>query len=499
MLYLSLDQSTSATKALLFTADGGVIDRESREHQQHYPRPGWVEHDAEAIWANTVAVLDALAQRQADRWAKVVSLSITNQRETFVVFERGTGRPLHPAVVWQCRRSEVICQEHLAAGHEDLVRSRTGLKIDPYFSGSKLQWLMAERPEIAARVRDGSALIGTIDSYLIHRLTGGDVFATDGTNACRTLLFDIVDRRWSEDLCALWQVPITALAEVRDSSADFGTTTLEKRWPNPLPIRGVMGDSQAALFAQRCFEPGTAKVTFGTGSSVLLNIGDQPRFSAQGTLTTLAWTMGDEVAYAFEGVIISSASTLTWLRDQLGLAANVEELDRWASCLDDNGGVYFVPAFTGLGLPHWAPDVRAAIVGLSSHSDKRHVARAAYESIAYQVRDALDAMRKEAGVALNEVAADGGPTVSSFLMQFTADITGVDLRVSRVAECSALGAVMAGRISAEGMASFRQDSSDVRETDGYSPQRSANDVARLMAGWRTAVRQVLSGTTPPKV
>lgn len=495
MLFLALDQSTSATKALLFTADGRVLDRESREHRQHYPRPGWVEHDAEEIWSHTLTVLSTLALRQADRWAEVVSLSITNQRETFVVFERGSGRPLHPAIVWQCRRSELICQAHLAAGDEALVRARTGLKIDPYFSGSKLQWLMAEQPAIAARVHDGSALIGTIDTYLIHRLTGGTEFATDSTNASRTLLFDIVDRRWSATLCALWQIPPHALATVRDSSADFGATDLGGRWAKPLPIRGVMGDSQAALLAQSCFAPGTAKVTFGTGSSVLLNIGPIPRFSAQGTLTTLAWTLGDEIAYAFEGVIISSASTLTWLRDQLGLAARIEELDQWASALPDNGGVYLVPAFTGLGLPHWAPEARAAIVGLSSHSDKRHVARAAYESIAYQVRDALDAMRTEAGVTLRELAADGGPTVSAFLMQFTADITGVDLRVSQVAECSALGAVTAGRIQTAGLTPFLRDTTAGSGVLTYRPQRSAPDVAQQLAGWRKAVRQVLAA--PP--
>ena len=341
------------------------------------------------------------------------------------------------------------------------------------------------------------ALIGTIDTYLIHRLTGGSEFATDSTNASRTLLFDIVDRRWSAALCALWQVPPHALATVRDNSADFGATDLGGRWAKPLPIRGVMGDSQAALLAQRCFAPGTAKVTFGTGSSVLLNIGPTPRFSAQGTLTTLAWTLGDEIAYAFEGVIISSASTLTWLRDQLGLAARIEELDQWASALPDNGGVYLVPAFTGLGLPHWAPEARAAIVGLSNHSDKRHVARAAYESIAYQVRDALDAMRAEAGVTLSELAADGGPTVSAFLMQFTADITGVDLRVSQVAECSALGAVTAGRIQTAGLAPFLRDTTAGAGVLTYRPQRSAPDVAQQLSGWRKAVRQVLAA--PPQL
>jgi len=491
MLHLALDQSTSATKALIFSADGQIVDRETRDHTQHYPQPGWVEHDAEEIWQNTLHVLGTVAARQADRWSEVVALSITNQRETILIFERSTGRPLHRALVWQCRRGSEICRQHLDTGDETLVRSRTGLKIDPYFSGSKLQWIMEQCPEIAAKLHDGSALIGTIDTYLIYRLTGGAVFATDGTNACRTLLFDIGDRRWSEELCALWHVPSAALAEVRESSATFGATTLDGRWAKPLPIRGVMGDSQAALLAQGCVKPGSAKATFGTGSSLLLNIGDQPRISSQGVLTTLAWTLNGESAYAYEGLIISAASTLTWLRDQLGLAATVAEFDQWASALSDNGGVYLVPAFTGLGLPHWAPEARAAIVGLTSHSDKRHVARAAFESISYQVRDALDTMRAEAELPLAVVFADGGPTVSAFLMQYTADITGVDLRVSDVAECSALGTVTAARIGLGEITSLAQLPRPSSNARVYRPERSSDEITRLHTGWRRAVARVL--------
>ncbi|WP_221028741.1 FGGY family carbohydrate kinase [Actomonas aquatica] len=497
MLYLALDQSTSATKALLFDGAGQVIDRAARDHTQHYPQPGWVEHDAEEIWANTVTLLDTLAQRHSARWADVVALSITNQRETIVVFDRATGAPLHRALVWQCRRGEAICRRHLDAGDEALVRSRSGLKIDPYFSASKLQWLMEEHPEIAARLDDGSALIGTIDTYLIYRLTGGAVFATDGTNACRTLLFDIGQQRWDAELCRCWNVPERALPEVRESSAAFGETTLDGRWARPLPIRGVMGDSQAALLAQGCVEAGEAKVTFGTGSSLLLNIGARPQFSTQGVLTTLAWTINGESAYAYEGVIISSASTLNWLRDQLGLAASINELEQWAMGLPDNGGVYLVPAFTGLGLPYWAPDARAAITGLSSHSDKRHLARAAYESISYQVAEALDAMRDEADVELTAIAADGGPTVSAFLMQFTADMTQVELRVAAVAECSALGAVQAGRLGLGHLTALADLSGASKSGAVYRPERSETEGADMLAGWRQAVQQTLSFKSIP--
>lgn len=489
MLYLALDQSTSATKALLFDAKGRAVDREAREHTQHYPQPGWVEHDAEEIWQNTLAVLHGLLARHGERMDDIVSLSIANQRETVVVFERGTGRPLHRALVWQCRRGDSICAEHGAAGQERLIHSRTGLKLDTYFSGPKLQWLIRHEPQLADRLAGGSALIGTIDTYLVYRFTHGRVFATDTTNASRTLLFDIGRLRWDEELCALWQVPVNALPEVKDSSAMYGETTLEGTFARPLPIRGVMGDSQASLFAQRCFAPGSAKVTFGTGSSLLLNIGERARFSGHGVLTALAWTHGGRATYAFEGIIISSASTLVWLRDQLGLAADVPTLERLAREVPDNGGVHLVPAFTGLGLPHWRPDARAALVGLSSHSDRRHVARAAFESIGFQVRDALDAMRKEADLPLVALHGDGGSTTSAFLMQFCADLCGVELRVSDMADCSALGAVMCARLGAG--ESFGELAALPREETRYTPCIEAAAVADLDAGWHRAVRQTV--------
>ncbi len=491
MLFLAIDQSTSATKALLFDADGRALDRESREHQQHYPRPGWVEHDAEEIWQNTLAVLHGLLARQAARVGAISSLSITNQRETIVVFERGTGRPLHRALVWQCRRGDEFCAAHAAAGREALVHAKTGLRLDAYFSASKLQWLLRNQPGLRDRLADGSALIGTIDAYLIYRLTQGRVFATDATNASRTLLFDIARLAWDDELCALWEVPRQALPEVRDSSAAFGETTLEGTFVNPLPIRGVMGDSQASLFAQRCFAPGAAKVTFGTGSSLLLNIGATPRFSKQGVLTALAWTHAGVPTYAFEGIVISSASTLTWLRDQLGLAADVPALEELALSVPDNGGVHLVPAFTGLGLPHWRPEARGAILGLSSHSDRRHVARAAFESIAFQIRDALDAMRAEAGVPLVALHGDGGSTASRFLMQFCADICGVELYVATMSDCSPLGAVLAGQLGLGVAASLGALAAQPREDVVYSPRLEAAEGNRLTEGWRRAVGRVI--------
>lgn len=491
-LFLALDQSTSGTKALLFDLDGQAVDREARAHRQFYPQPGWVEHDADEIWQNSLGVLKALIARQSARTSEIVTLSITNQRETIVVFDRATGRPLHPAIVWQCRRGDSICADHAATGWDPLVHKKTGLKLDAYFSASKLQWLVNHRPELRAKLADGSALIGTVDTYLIYRLTGGKTFATDSTNASRTLLFDINRLGWDEELCGLWQVPVRALPEVRESSAQFGETTLDGGLPRPVPICGVMGDSQASLFAQHCFSSGSAKVTFGTGSSVLLTIGEKIRPTTAGVLVALAWVRGGVPVYAFEGIIISSASTLNWLRDQLRLVADIDELQKLSDEVDGAEGVHLVPAFTGLGLPHWNPLARAAITGLSSKSDRRHIARAALESIAFQVRDVVEAMCAEAEVPLAVLYADGGPTTNKFLMQFTADLVGTELRISEMPDCSALGAVFAGQLGL----GFRRNLAELSARDRtilvYRPRLSRENADALYAGWKAAVRRVLT-------
>lgn len=484
--FLAIDQSTSATKALLFDEAGRLLDKESREHQQHYPQPGWVEHDAEEIWQNVLSVLRTLLARHANE--NIVSLSVTNQRETVVIFDRVTGQPLHPAIVWQCRRSVAICEEH--AAHEPLIQQRTGLRLDAYFSASKIQWLVRNGAEIKARLATGEALIGTIDCYLIYRLTRGAVFATDHTNACRTLLYDIERLHWDEDLCALFDVPMNALPEVRESAARFGAITIDDL--PPLPICGVMGDSQAALFAQRCYAPGAAKVTFGTGSSILLNIGAALQPPPAGVVTTLAWVWQGIPTYAFEGIIISSAATLAWLRDQLGVIADFAEIEKLTQELPDNEGVYLVPAFTGLGLPHWQPDARAAIVGLSSQSDRRHVIRAGVESIAYQLRDALDAMRTGNAIPLHSLHGDGGATINRLLMQFTADLNGVALRVATMSDCSPLGAVMAGMLGAGIYSSLEELSELPQEEVVYQPMMTNGQAQALYAGWQRAVRQTLT-------
>lgn len=490
-LILAIDQSTSATKAMLFAADGRLLDKEARDHAQFYPQPGWVEHDAEEIWTNVLTTVRALLARHANEVADIVGVSLTNQRETIVVFDRTSGRPLHRAIVWQCRRSEALCAEAIAAGNEEQVRDRTGLRIDPYFSASKLQWLIREHPELQPRLERGEALIGTIDAFLIYRLTAGKIFATDHTNASRTLLFDVRRLDWDEALCSLWQVPRRALPEVRESFARFGETTFEGVLPCPVPICGVMGDSQAALFAHGCFSRGTAKVTFGTGSSVLLNIGEEFRRSSQGVVTALAWVWKGKPVYAYEGIIIAAASTLTWLRDQLKIVDTLDGIEAIAGELPDNGGVYLVPAFSGLGLPYWQPSARAAIVGLTTHSDRRHLLRAAQESIAFQLCDALELLRADAALDVRAIHADGGPTQNRFLMQFTADVTGTQLKLAPFAECSALGAVSAGLLGLGMVSSLDALAAITKAGLVYRPNMEAVRVTRLVQEWRHAVRQTI--------
>jgi len=352
---LAIDQSTSSTKAVLFDAQGGVIDKAARDHPQIYPQPGWVEHDAELLYANTLAALGTLAARQAHQLAHCACLSISNQRETFVVFERETGRPLHHAIVWQCRRGDDVCRRLAHDGHAEYITARTGLPLDSYFPAPKLTWLLEQRPDIRGALTSGRALFGTIDTYLIYRLTRGTVHATDHSNASRTLVYDIHTQAWNSELCALFGIPPCALPEIRESADVFGETDAEGRLPAPVPICGVMGDSQAALFAQRCFTPGSAKVTLGTGSSVLVNIGAAPRRGPRGIATTMAWRLHGAPVYAFEGNVHCTGATIAWLKDQLGIMTHAAESEAAARRVPDNGGVCLTMAACAScpRLPDW--------------------------------------------------------------------------------------------------------------------------------------------------
>lgn len=489
-LLIAIDQSTSSSKAILVGEDGASLDSDSVEHKQLYPQAGWVEHDAQKIWRNVLLAVRALCERNADRLADVCGVSITNQRETFVVFDRASGAPLAPAIVWQCRRGDGLCKEFRDAGHEPAVVAKTGLRIDSYFSGAKIAWMMRERPEIAAAVRRGDACIGTIDAYLVHRLTQGSLFATDPTNASRTLLYDIARRTWDDDLCQLFDVPLHALPEVRDSSSLFGETTLNGVLPRAVPICGVMGDSQASLFAQRCFDVGDAKATFGTGTSVLLNIGSELQLPDSGAVVALAWVIDGKPTYAWEGLINYSAATIAWLKDQLGLIDSAEQTERLASSVESSEGVYLVPAFSGLGAPHWRPEARAAIVGMTAYTRREHVVRAALESIAYQVNDVIE-MLTTSGVRPSTLCVDGGPTRNALLMQMVADIAQIELTATSAANSSAIGAAMAGMLGLGLVDSVSQLAALPRETSNYSPRLELSRVEGMREGWRKAVSRVV--------
>lgn len=490
-IILAIDQSTSATKAILFDAAGQPLGRSSREHRQIYPRAGWVEHDAEEIWNNTRAVIAELRQQHPQAIAQLAAISITNQRETIVIFDRATGKPLHNAIVWQCRRGSDICQQLLSAGHEQLVQGKTGLKIDTYFSASKLTWLVREHPHLAQRLRDGDALIGTIDTYLLYRLTNGRTFATDHTNASRTLLFDIGQLRWDESLCDLFKVPMPALPQVRECISTFGQTDAGGLLPRQVPIVGILGDSQAALFAQRCYAPGSAKATFGTGTSILLNTGHHWRPPSGGAVAALAWVCHGKPTYALEGIINYSAATIAWLKDQLGIIRDASDAEAMATAVPDTDGVYLVPAFAGLSAPYWNTTARAAIVGMNASTNKNHLVRAALESIAYQIRDVLQTLRLDAEVPLLRLNADGGPTTNSFLMQFTADITAVECVVSQMPEASALGSAMAAMLGLGIHPDLAALAKLPTASRTYTPAMPADRAALLYRGWQQAVRRVL--------
>ena len=496
-LILAIDQSTSATKAVLFDEQGTVVDRASRDHAQHCPSPQRVEHDADEIWANVQAVVAMVGHHNPARLHDIAAVSLTNQRETFVVFDRVTGNPLRQAIVWQDRRGDAVCRLLMDQGHGDFVKQRTGLSLDGYFSGSKIRRLLDEEPEVRVAVASGRAVVGTIDAYLVHRLTHGRVCAGDSTNASRTLLYDIDRLDWDDDLCNLFGVPKTVLPAVRQSGATYGETDIAGILPHPVPIIGVIGDSQASLFAQRCFAAGTAKATFGTGTSILFNAGHERPTVAGAAATALAWVIGGRPTYALEGMINSSAATIAWLRDRLGLIADAAESEAVAMSIPDTGGVYFVPAFAGLSPPYAAADARAAIVGLTAHSGREQVVRAGLEAIGYQVHDVLAMLAGQAGVMPAAVFADGGPTRNSFLMQFVADITGAELAVTDVAESSALGAAMMGMLGLGWHASLDALARLPRSLRTFRPRMPRPEAERLLAGWRDAVRRVeLTSVSP---
>ncbi len=497
----AIDQGTTSTRCILFDHGGNVIAVAQKEHRQIYPRPGWVEHDPLEIWRNTQEVISqALASVEhgpltedrssstVHRPPSIVSIGITNQRETTVVWERATGKPVYNAIVWQDTRTDGICNDLAQGGGQDRFRAQTGLPLATYFSGPKIKWILDNVPGARARAEAGELLFGNMDTWLIWNLTGAHV--TDVTNASRTLLMNLHSLDWDEDILRLLGIPRAMLPEIRSSAEIYGTA---QGALGGVPVAGDLGDQQAALFGQTCFSPGEAKNTYGTGCFMLLNTGATPVPSTSGLLTTLGYKIGSEKpVYALEGSIAITGALVQWLRDNLGLIAKSAEVEDLARTVEDNGGIYFVPAFSGLFAPYWRSDARGVIVGLTRYVTKGHLARAALEATAYQTREVLDAMEKDSGVKLTALKVDGGMVFNELLMQFQADLLGVPVIRPKVAETTALGAAYAAGLAV----GFWKDYDELRANWGkdkeWTPQMDAGRRERLYAGWKKAVTRTFS-------
>jgi glycerol kinase len=491
---LAIDQGTTSTRAIVFDREGAPVATSQLELQQHYPRPGWVEHDPEIIWRDALQVCqEALAEARLEP-AELAGIGITNQRETVVLWERSSGRPVHPAIVWQDRRTAGHCRRLIADGSEALVRERTGLLVDPYFSATKLAWLLDEVEGARRAAERGELAFGTIDSFLLWRLTGGAVHATDASNASRTMLFDIRRQDWDDDLLALLRIPPAVLPEVRDCSTLFGTTPAPLLGA-PLPIAGMAGDQQAATIGQACFEPGMLKSTYGTGCFALINTGDRPVMSDNRLLTTIAYRLDGRPTYAIEGSIFVAGAAVQWLRDALKLIDHAADTEALASGTADTGGIYLVPAFVGLGAPHWDPDARGALFGLTQGSGIREIARATLEAVGYQTRDLIDAMGADlagAPTTPRAVRVDGGMVANAWLCQFLADILDLPVERPAVTETTALGAACLAGLEVGLYPSRDALARSWRCERRFEPAMKEGDRERLLSGWRDAVRRTRS-------
>ncbi|MFC5648357.1 glycerol kinase GlpK [Paenibacillus solisilvae] len=491
---LTIDQSTSGTKAFVINLSGTIVARSNAEHKQFYPFPGWVEHDPMEIYHHVIETSRNVLRKAGIQPCELAAVTITNQRETAVMWDRTTGKPIGSAIVWQCQRTAAACESLKKAGYADIVQDKTGLLLDPYFSASKWGWMLENIEDAAKMLEAGTLLAGTMDSWLIWKLSGGAVHATDVTNASRTSLFNIHKLRWDGELCKIFGIPPEILPEVKFSDDRFGFTNISELFEEQVPITGIIGDSQAALFGQLCFEPGMAKATYGTGTSVLMNVGEKPVPAANGLVLAIAWGMGGKVTYALEAVIRTSGDSIKWVRDNLGLFATFEEMDNLLAQVHDNEGVYLVPAFVGLGAPYWEPNVRASIMGMNRGSGRPHIIRAALESIAYQVYDAVQLMQEESGIPLAGLRADGGASDNGLLMQFQADMIGSSVTKSDVAELSAMGSAYMGGLGIGFWSGIDQIAGQHRSRRYYEPSMVEAERKRNYEGWVRAVAAVLHGS-----
>ncbi len=485
----AIDQGTTSTRFIIFDASGKIIAVDQKEHQQIFPQPGWVEHDPLEIWQNTQEVISSTLQKSGIRSSEIVAVGITNQRETAVLWEESTGKPVHPAIVWQDTRTDKICDQLAQEGGQNRFQKKTGLPLATYFSGPKIKWVLDQYPEIKKRAQNGEILFGNIDTWLIWNLTGGPehgLHITDVTNASRTLCMNLETLDWDPEILQIMEIPTVMLPEIRSSSEIYGKINLGQL--GGIPLAGVLGDQQAALFGQTCFDIGEAKNTYGTGCFMLLNTGEKIVQSTNGLLTTLGYKIGKNPAiYALEGSIAITGALVQWLRDNLGLITNSSEIEPLAKTVNDSGGIYFVPAFSGLFAPYWRSDARGAIVGLTRYITKGHIARAVLEATAYQTREVLDAMNKDSGVDLTALKVDGGMVFNNTLMQFQADLLGVPVIRPTVSETTALGAAYAAGLAV----GVWSEIDDLRANWGkdaiWRPQMDLEVREKIYAGWKKAV------------
>lgn len=488
---VALDQGTTSSRAIVFDHDANIVSVSQREFTQIYPQPGWVEHDPMEIWASQSSTLIEALARANIRSREVAAIGITNQRETTVLWNKSTGKPIYNAIVWQCRRSAEICDVLKAQGLEDEVRSRTGLVLDPYFSASKIKWLLDNIPGAREQAEQGELLFGTIDTWLTWKLTEGEVHVTDPTNASRTMLYNIHNLEWDERLLEIFDIPASILPEVKGSSEIVGKTRITGQGQE-IPVAGMAGDQQSALFGQLCTDKGTAKNTYGTGCFLLMNTGDKPVSSDHGLLTTVAVGAKGEVNYALEGAVFMGGATIQWLRDELGLIRDAQDTEYFASRVADTNGVYLVPAFVGLGAPYWDPNARGALVGLTRGANRNHIIRAALESIAYQSRDLLDAMAKDCGVPLKQLKVDGGAVANDFLMQFQADITHAEVLRPELTETTAMGAAFLAGLAVGFWRSTEELKHKAAVERCFTPQIDEQRKEALYLGWQQAVARTRS-------
>ncbi len=486
---LSIDQSTSGTKAILFDRSGKLINRKTISHKQYYPQKGFVEHDPVEIYNNTcTAARQVMAEKKINE-TQIAGLSITNQRETTLIWNKKTGEPVGNAAVWQCQRGAELCQKLKADGLEEKIRSKTGLVIDPYFSASKLSWIINNTPGLKEQAQKGELLLGTMDSWLLWKLTNGEVHATDYTNACRTMLFNIHTLNWDDELIELFGLTRSMFPEVRFSDEIYGHTNMSGLLIEAKPIAGLIGDSHAALFGQNCFKSGMAKATYGTGSSIMMNVGETALQAPKGLVSSIGYSCKNKIHYVYEGNIHCTGDTLNWLKNDVGLIQDASETEALATSVPDNNNVYLVPAFVGLGAPYWDNQARACLSGMGRNTTKAHIVRAALESIAFQVNDLISLMNTTEGIQLKELRVDGGPTRNQFLMQFQADLLGQQVTPSKIEEASALGSVYMAGLAFGFWKDLQELNSLHDSSSSFLSTKNKDEVNDLVKGWQTAVKR----------